>query len=451
MGLKKTDKKYGIFTAVSMVIGSVIGSGVFFKAETISRITSGNSAVGIYAWLIGGAVMLLCLLNFASMTETYGGEGGIAGIAEKAAGERFGYFTGWFMATVYYPALVSVLAYLSAKYTLLFFGVTELGGGMCLVLSFLFLIASFVQNTLFPAFSGKFQVATTVLKLVPLFLMITFGIIKGCATGILAENMNPHSDAGRMLSSLFPAVTASMFAYEGWVAVSSIGSEIKNSRRNLPLALISGGTGIIAIYVLYYAGISGAVKSEVLINYGTEGVRMAFEAILGRGVGRLLTVFVAVSCIGALNAMTMGCGRGMYELAYRGKGPLPKLFSKIMPGCMMPVPSFAFGLMVSEVWLFFLFGSQVTQHPFLHSFSFDVSEMPIATIYLLYIPAFLSFGKKCFKEKKNLQLLLAVAGIASCIFILLCAVISHKTEMVNYIVALTAIMLTGEVFYPKDK
>ena len=306
------EKKYGLFTAVSMVIGSVIGSGVFFKAETISRITCGNSTVGIYAWIIGGLVMLLCLLNFAKMTEDYGGEGGFACIAQKAVGEKYGYFTGWFMATVYYPSLVSVLAYLSAKYALLCLGITEFSGGMCMLLSCLFLIASFMHNALSPAFSGKLQLVTTILKLIPLFLMIIFGIIKGSQSGILAENMCAEVNKVNIFTLLFPAITSSMFAYEGWIAVSSIGTEIENSRRNLPFSMILGGVGITVIYVLYYMGISGAIKSEVLINYGTEGIKMAFERVLGKSIGKLLIALVAVSGIGALNGMFMGCGRVLY-------------------------------------------------------------------------------------------------------------------------------------------
>ena len=451
MCLKKLEKKYGLFMAVSMVIGSVIGSGVFFKAETISRITCGNSAVGIYAWLIGGIVMLLCLLNFAKMTEDYGAEGGFAGIAQRASGEKYGYFTGWFMATVYYPSLVSVLAYLSAKYTLLCFGVKEFGGGLCILLSCLFLIASFVNNALFTAFSGKIQIITTILKLIPLFLMIIFGTVKGSQSGILAENMCAEVNEANIFTLLFPAITSSMFAYEGWIAVSSIGTELENSRRNLPLALILGGVGITVIYVLYYAGISGAVKSDVLINYATEGIRLAYESVLGKGMGKLLIAFVAISCIGALNGMMMGCGRGLYSISIQERGPFPKLFSQITPCSEMPLPSFIFGLWISAAWLFFLFGSQIAEPVVFGSFKFDSSEMPVATIYALYIPVFFSFAKKCFKERKIPKLFLAIAGIASGIFILLCAAVSHKDEILSYILALTSIMLAGAVFIRKKK
>ena len=65
--MAKLKEKYGLFTAICMVVGSVIGSGVFFKAELISRITNGNGWTGIAAWVIGGISMLLCLLSFSCL------------------------------------------------------------------------------------------------------------------------------------------------------------------------------------------------------------------------------------------------------------------------------------------------------------------------------------------------------------------------------------------------
>ena len=61
------NRKYGLFTAICMVVGIVIGSGVFFKAQTILQKTGGNMPMGILAWIIGGATTLVCLLTFSFM------------------------------------------------------------------------------------------------------------------------------------------------------------------------------------------------------------------------------------------------------------------------------------------------------------------------------------------------------------------------------------------------
>ena len=67
----KLQRKFGLFTAICMVVGIVIGSGVFFKAQNILERTGGNLPMGIIAWLIGGAIMLCCLLTFAFMGQKY--------------------------------------------------------------------------------------------------------------------------------------------------------------------------------------------------------------------------------------------------------------------------------------------------------------------------------------------------------------------------------------------
>lgn len=113
-------RKYGLATAICMVVGTVIGSGVFFKAQTILAKTNGNMPLGIVAWLIGGAIMLACSLAFAIMANRYEKVNGLVDYAEAMVGRRYAYFVGWFSATIYGPTLTSVLAWLSARYTLVF-------------------------------------------------------------------------------------------------------------------------------------------------------------------------------------------------------------------------------------------------------------------------------------------------------------------------------------------
>lgn len=116
----KLSRKYGLFTAIAMVVGIVIGSGVFFKAQTILEKTGGDVKLGILAWLLGGAIMMACILAFAIMAARYAHISGIVDYAEATVGTAYAYFVGWFLSAIYYPTLVSVLAWLSARYTLVF-------------------------------------------------------------------------------------------------------------------------------------------------------------------------------------------------------------------------------------------------------------------------------------------------------------------------------------------
>ncbi|MDO4567114.1 MAG: amino acid permease, partial [Oscillospiraceae bacterium] len=98
-------KKYGLLTAIAMVVGIVIGSGVFFKAEKILSATGGNLPIGILAWAIGGVIMVICAYTFSLMATKWEYVNGIVDYAEVTMGRKYGYYVGWFMATIYLPTL----------------------------------------------------------------------------------------------------------------------------------------------------------------------------------------------------------------------------------------------------------------------------------------------------------------------------------------------------------
>ena len=102
---KGREKKYGLVMASAMVIGIVIGSGVFFKAEKVLTATGGDLPTGILAWVIGGLIMIVCAYVFSTMATRYEKVNGIVDYAEMALGSKYGYMIGWFMTTIYYPSL----------------------------------------------------------------------------------------------------------------------------------------------------------------------------------------------------------------------------------------------------------------------------------------------------------------------------------------------------------
>lgn len=317
-----------------------------------------------------------------------------------------------------------------------------------MLLAGLFLIISFAQNALSPNLSGKVQKITTVIKLLPLILMIVLGIRKGILSGELQANMNPVYQLGTSRNTFFSSVCAVMFAYEGWIAALSIGRELKNSGKNLPIALVLGGVSVLLVYVFYYLGIMGAVSSDVLLNYGSVGIKIAFSNVLGKSSG-LLLAFVAISCIGALNGMMFSLGRAIYSMGKNGQGPSSKLFSEINTVSGMPVASFSLGLVFSVLWLFFLFGTQISEKTLFGNFGFDISEIPVVTVYGMYIPLFYMFLKKWGRKISSLKRLAVSMGIVACVFTAVCATYAHFTDMTDYILVFAAIMLMGSLFRKK--
>ncbi len=88
----KLSKKYGLITAIAMVVGIVIGSGVFFKAEKVLTATGGNLSLGILAWLIGGAIMIVCAYTFSILATRYEHVNGIVDYAENSLGKKYAYY-----------------------------------------------------------------------------------------------------------------------------------------------------------------------------------------------------------------------------------------------------------------------------------------------------------------------------------------------------------------------
>ena len=297
----KLEKRYGLITAVTMVVGIVIGSGVFFKAEKILNCTGGNVLVGVIAWLIGGSIMISCAYTFANMATKYEKVNGVVDYAEEMLGARYGYYTGWFLATMYYPAMTSVLAWVSGKYICVLLG-WDITGGSCMVIAGFCMVSSFALNTLSPVLAGKFQVSTTFIKLIPLILMAVIGTVKGIGSGLMTENFTgvvvPAEELGGTGHILFIAVCATAFAYEGWIIATSINAELKDAKRTLPKALVIGTFIVMITYVAYYIGVSGAVESRVMMESGEAGARLAFVRVFSKAGGSALFVFLIISCLG---------------------------------------------------------------------------------------------------------------------------------------------------------
>ena len=466
-------KKYGLATAISMVIGIVIGSGIFFKAQNVLSLTNGNMPLGILAWIIGGLIMIVCAYCFSILATKYNKVNGIIDYAEATCGEKYAYRVGWFMSTIYTPCMTSVLAWVSARYTLAIFGDFNVASGRCLALAGLYLILSYAINSLAPKLAGKLQVGSTVIKLVPILLMAVVGTIygltvtpEGSIAPQLISNFGTFNNSG--LESLFGAVVATAFAYEGWILATTINQEIKDAKKNLPKALILGTLVVIIAYIVYYIGIAGGASTEVLIN---DGAPVAFRNIFGDIGGTILNVFIAISCLGTLNGLMLSCIRNMYSIAKREQGPKPEVLKQIDASTNMPTNSAIVGVLLCAFWLFYFYianldtvlvGTYAAQDAnwlirFLGAFdtstntyavnwfAFDSSELPIVCIYLFYIPIFIKMFKMNDLSKVK-RILVPILGLLGSAFMVFAAIYSHKIGVIYFLIVFLVVMCIGEKF-----
>lgn len=445
------EKKYGLPTAICMVVGIVIGSGVFFKAEAVLKKTGGNMPLGILAWLIVGAIMIVCSYVFATIAARSKDASGLVDYAEASIGGRYAYYVGWFMAVVYSPCLVSVLAWVTARYFCVLIGWgDQITGGSCMTIACLLLCLDYALNALAPRLAGKFQVSTTLAKMIPLTMMAVVGTIVGIGNGRMAENF---SDLNQMFSGggggLMASAVAVAFAYEGWIQVISIDAELKDSKKNLPKALVIGSFIVVATYILYYIGLTGAVSTQELMASGEAAAKMAFQSVFGQAAGTVVFVLIVISCLGTLNGLMLACCRGMYALAVKGQGPRPEMFRQVDPITNMPNNSAIFSLAVDAFWLLYFYGATLGGGWF-GSFSFDSSELPIITLYAMYVPLFVQLMRKGTELNGFKRYLMPALGLAGCVFMVYAAFAGYGVSTcLHYLVVYAVIMAIGSLFYRK--
>ena len=456
-------KRYGLFTAICMVVGIVIGSGVFFKAQDILNYTDGNMLLGTLAWVIGGIVMIICAYNFANFATKYVKVNGIVDYAEAAVGKKYAYMTGWFLSTIYFPAMTSVLAWVSARYTLVLFNPkADITSGLCMALGALYLCFFYAINILSPKLAGKFEVGATIIKLIPLFVIVVVGTIVGLVNGNTVEafTSSVQSTDGNFLS-VFSGIAAAAFAYEGWSIATSINAELKNPKRNLPIALVVGAAIIMAVYILYSIGLTGGASVDIL---RAEGSPAAFRNLFGNVGGTIMNAFIVVSCLGTLNGLMIACTRSVYSIAVRDCGPKPVMFSAIDGQTNMPSNSGVLALLFCGAWYFYFYAANLTK-PVFGIFSFDSSELPIITIYAIYIPIFVMFIIKEGKKDIFKNTVMPILGLIASLFMVFVAVYAHGVKpyldaaekgefafpVLFYLIVFAVIMLIGACFYKKKE
>lgn len=439
------EKRYTLPVAIAMVVGTVIGSGIFFKAEAVLKGTGGNLGIGILAFIIMGIVMIISACTFGIVAQSHEGVDGLVGFAKASCGKTYSYYVGWFMAVVYYPSLVGVLCWLPARYFGVLIGWEDPTSGPVMTLAIFFMVVTYLMNALAPKLAGKFQISTTIIKLIPLLLMAVVGTIVGLSNGQINYNFaNVVDPSVAPLAGLFGGVVSLSFAFEGWICATSIGSELKDSKRNLPKALLIGTVIVAVVYVVYYIGLSGAIDSATLMANAQSGAKSAFMNVFGQVGGIAIFAFVSISCWGTCNGLMMAVTRGMYDLAADGENEKLAMFRNIDPTTNMPTNSTVFGIFVSGLWLVYFYGANLTAGWF-GPFCFDSSELPIITLYALYIPIYFSLMKRKDLSAFRGKVMPILATLCS-LFMVYATIRAYHIKVLFYLIIFVVILLIGAFF-----
>ena len=438
-------KKYGLFTAVCMVIGTVIGSGIFFRNEAILAVIGGNLWLGVFAWLLGGLITLICAYVFATLAGKYEKVGGLLTYAEELLGPRFAHLLGWYMAFMFYPPITGILAWVSARFTVILFGwdVNPSFSGQTYSLALFYLVAIYAVNALSPKLAGKVQVSTTIIKVIPLIAMGIIGTIIGVSNGTTLSNIQSTYVTTPVSNPFLAALVATAFAYMGWDGVINLNSEIKDSRKNLPIALVGGLLIIITIYILYFIGIFSAAPIEELA--GGHGISGAFASIFTNVGGTALFVFIIISCIGTLNGLMMTGQRAFYSIAVRNNGFAPSLFAQVDNQTNVANNAGVLSLLVSATWILVYAGNFAGWYG---NFFFDIPALVPISFNAFMIPVYLRVMAK--EDDFNIfnRYIAPILAICGSLFLIYAVFYNHGIlAILVFLAVFVLISIVGLVLY----
>lgn len=383
--MKKNE--YGLFTAITMIVGIVIGSGIFFKSDNILVATGGSISLGVLVFCIAATAIIFGSLTISQLASRSSQAGGLIAYAEENYNKSLACAFGWFQTFLYFPTIIAVVSWVSGIYICLLFGIdgsleTQMLIGLA-IMTFLFII-----NTLSAKLGGIFQNASTIIKIIPLIIIAIAGLIFGDTESISLSHVTSMQSVGWIA-----AIAPIAFSFDGWVVATSIGHEIKDSKRNLPKALIIAPIFILAIYLLYFVGISIYIGPETIMALGDSHVDLAANNLLGPWGAKIILIFVIISIMGTVNGLTLGMIRLPHSLALRDMFPNSEVVSKVNEKFLMPVNSALVAFGISVVW----FGMHYLTTKFGILPNSDISEISITMSYALYMILYfkvLQLGKK---------------------------------------------------------
>jgi APA family basic amino acid/polyamine antiporter len=319
----------GVWSAASIVVGTVIGSGIFLVPKKMIA-SVGSPEVVFAVWIFGGLLSLAGALTYAELAAAMPEAGGEYVYLREAYGPLWGFLYGWTQLLVAKSGSIAALAtgfYLFAAnfrpelaqafYTLRLpigpkGGPLEMCYGQLLAIALILVLA--VVNYLGVKFGGAVQVAVTAVKVGLIGAIIAIGL--GGGHGTVANYASSIPVAGGA-AGFFAALVGALWAYDGWNNVSMVSSEIRHPQRSLPRALIAGTAVVIAIYLLTNLAYFYVLSAREVASSDRVAADM-MGRIFGERGAAAVSIAAMVSIFAALNGSILSGARVPYAMARDG-------------------------------------------------------------------------------------------------------------------------------------
>lgn len=294
--------------ALATVVGSVIGAGVFFKIGTITAQT-GSTSMTLFVWILAGIISIASGLTVSEIAASLKVNGAIKYL-DYTYGSVWGFLFGWAQMVIYFPAQIGALSSIFGVQFVSLFNIPSQFSNLIAILLVLFL---FGINLIGTKFSSKMQSVITVLKIIPIFLIILWGFFNQnkISTPILPVTTGAGISFGNGLSQ---GLLSALFAFEGWIVVTNLANEVKHPDKDLSGAIIGGLSLITVIYVLINYTFLTVLPLDKIVNNNNTAFEVSIQ-LFGQLGGKLVTIGILISVYGAVNAFMLTGMRTPYILA----------------------------------------------------------------------------------------------------------------------------------------
>ncbi len=321
-------RELGAWAAASIVVGTVIGSGIFLVPKTMI-LGVGTPSLVFVVWVVGGLLSLAGALSYAELSAALPEAGGEYVYLREAYGPLWGFLYSWTqlwvaksgsiatLATGFFVYLANFFPFLNGVFYTVPLPLGPGGGPLQLQIGQLFAIVLILLlawlNYFGVRLGGNVQVAVTAVKVALIAAIILAGLILG----------SPHAPGSQApvvpltFAGFIAALVAALWAYDGWNNVSMVSSEIRNPQRNLPLALIAGTGAVICIYLLANWAYFHVLTAGEVAGADRVAAEMIRKIFAGAGANAV-SVAALISIFAALNGSILSGSRVPYAAAREG-------------------------------------------------------------------------------------------------------------------------------------
>jgi basic amino acid/polyamine antiporter, APA family len=312
-------RELGAAQAASIVVGVVIGSGIFLVPAEMMR-AAGSAKLVYLAWIVGGIFSFCGAVTYAELGAMKPQAGGEYVYIRDAYGPLAGFLCGWTWTIVIKPSslaaistgIVQVLGSFSPLSFLTIDGSHLTRLGQIVALSVVFLVSTINYTGVRRA--GNFQLAFTILKIA---LIIAISALAFSSHGSWEHFAGRYVAATGGIVGFILAVKAALWAYDGWSDLNMVAEEVSAPERNIPMALVGGLIAIGALYMLVNAAVQYALPAPALAS-SSSPMSDAVKLAVGNGGAAVVAGAIMVSLITSLNGIAMSGARMAFAMSRDG-------------------------------------------------------------------------------------------------------------------------------------